>query len=145
MPVRAVPHRDRPVVEDRPVSGWRQGSPDLGDRRISSTELAYPCRQLREVYAWRVGRYMTDGVLHRTFSRQTDEMAGVVQPLAIGEIFGVGEVSPGRVFEGLHQAVSLHGNEPSIGAAVDFTHNVADDAARRGHDQVEVRLPKRRT
>ena len=76
-------------------------------------------------------RYIADGVLHRTFSRQTDEVAGVVQPLAIGEIFGVGEVSPGRVFEGLHQAVSLHGNEPITGAAVDFTHNVADDAAHR--------------
>ena len=47
------------------------------------------------------------------------------------EIFGVGEVSPGRVFEGLHQAVSLRGNEPITGAAVDFTHNVADDAAHR--------------
>ena len=83
-------------------------------------------------------RYMTDGVLHRTFSRRTDEMAGVVQqPLAIGEIFGVGEVSPGRVFEGLHQAVRPHGNEPITGAAVDCTHNVADDAARR--DATKVR------
>ena len=67
---------------------------------MSSTELAYPCRQLREVQVWRGARYMTDGVLHRTFSRQTDEMARVVQPLAIGEILGIGEVSPGRVFEG---------------------------------------------
>lgn len=89
---------------------------------MSSPELAYPCGQLWKVNAWRVGRYMTDGVLHRTFSRQTDEVPRVVQPLAIGEIFGVGEVSPGRVFEGLHQAFSPHGNEPITGAAVDCTH-----------------------
>ena len=66
---------------------------------MSSTELAYPCRQLREVHVRRVGRYMTDAVFHRAFSRQTDEVARVVQPLATGEIFGVGEVPPGRVFE----------------------------------------------
>ena len=97
---------------------------------MSSTELAYPCRQLREVYVWRVGRDMTDGVLHRTFSRQTYEVARVVQPLATGEIFGVGEVPPGRVFVGLHQTVSPHGNEPITAADADCTHTVPGDAAR---------------
>lgn len=48
---------------------------------------------------------MTDGVLRRTFGRQTDEVARVVQPLATGEVLGIGEVSLGRVFEGLHLAV----------------------------------------
>ena len=80
---------------------------------------------------------MTDGVLHRTFSRQTDKVARVVQPLATGEILGVGEVPPGRVFEGLHQAVSPHGNEPITGAAVDCTHTVTGDAARM--DATKVR------
>ena len=88
---------------------------------MSSTNLAYLCRQLREVYAWRVGRYMTDGVFHRTLSRQTDELARVVQPLSLGEIFGVGKVSPGRIFEGLHHAVSPHGDEPITGTTLDCT------------------------
>ena len=112
MPVRTAPHRDGPVVEDGPEGGWRQGSSDFRDHRISSTKLTYPRRQFREVNAWRVGRYTTDCVLHCTFGRQADEMTRVVQPPPSGEIFGVGEVPPGRVFIGLHQAFSPLRNEP---------------------------------
>lgn len=98
---------------------------------MSSTELAYLRRQLREMNGSRIGAGLTEGVLHRTFSRQTDEMARVVQPPATGEIFGVGEVPSGGMFVALHQTVRPQGNEPITDAAVDCTHNVAADAARR--------------
>ena len=98
---------------------------------MSSTELAYLRRQLREMNGSRVGAGLTDRVLHRAFSRQTDEMARVVQPPETGEIFGVGEVSSGGMFVGLHQTVSPQGNEPITYAVVDCTHNVTADAARR--------------